>query len=247
MRLFRRDVITVRCAFRRAVLSVPHAQRLIDDCPPDQQRRLLRRLEKAGEDEGWAVEWRKSAGQPLHPHDTVAVLSRGDIVVELVSARRGVLSEVLISEGEQAASGARLAMLGKTARLPQPRENPQQSPYAMDDLLRRFVARQRSDAAAIRRLETDLAEYQRMADRLSREVYTLRAGLLPGGSALPDLKIKRLKHEFSKRFHPDAHPPGDPDRVLWERVFREFWPILEEIECSEAQRSSQMSSMRQPL
>jgi hypothetical protein len=233
MRLFHREEITVHCAFRGAALTVPTTDRLLDDCAPEQQHRLRRRLEKAAvEDQGWRVEWRKVAAEALRPHDIVAVLRCDEIVVELACAQRGVLAETLVAEGERAPPGMRLARLRKAPPPAPPLQSPPENRHDIDDLLRHFVARQRSDAETIKRLAADLAEYQQMADRLSSEVHTLRAGRLPGGTALPDLKFKRLKHEFSKRFHPDALPLGDAERAFRELVFREFWPILEEIDRS---------------
>jgi hypothetical protein len=60
----------------------------------------------------------------------------------------------------------------------------------------------------------------------------LRARQIPGTAGVSELKFRRLKHEFSKRFHPDARAPGDAERERRALVFQEFWPIVEEIERS---------------
>jgi pyruvate/2-oxoglutarate dehydrogenase complex dihydrolipoamide acyltransferase (E2) component len=159
------------------------------------------------------VQWRKFAGDTLRAREVVAVLRQDEIVVELAYAQRGVLAETFIPRGEPVAAGMELARLERRARtVPSPPPK---------DLLRRYVARQRRDAEMIRQLQAALAE-QQLSGRIS----------VPETAATYELKFKRLKHEFSKRFHPDARPPGDAERERRELVFREFWPIFEEIERS---------------
>jgi pyruvate/2-oxoglutarate dehydrogenase complex dihydrolipoamide acyltransferase (E2) component len=160
------------------------------------------------------VEWQKMPGDALQPNEVVATLSRDGVLVELSSAQRGVLAEWLVTRGTKVAMGTRLALLerrAKTAPAPAP-EPPSNA------LLRQFVARQRRDAETIAALEAELA--------------VLEARLVSGGAAGADAKFRRLKQEFSKRYHPDARSSGDAERLLRERVFRDFWPIVEEIERS---------------
>ena len=87
-----------------------------------------------------------------------------------------------------------------------------------DALLRQFVARQRHDAEAIAALQEQLA--------------ALRDRLNTGSGSATDIKFKRLKHELSKHFYPDAPSFGTAERELRKRLFQEFWPIVEEIDRS---------------
>ena len=232
MRLFRRDDITIVCLVRGATLVVPDEGRLLDACPPEHHRRLRRVLEKA-EADGWTVEWRKPVGAELQARDVVAVLRCAESVVELAYGQRGVLTEVLTVESGQVLPGTRLARVARVPPKAESVEPPPEQPHSINELLRHFVARQRSDAETIKRLESDLAEYRQMAERLNSEVFQLRAGS-PATRNRPttNSKIKRLKHEFSKRFHPDGRPADDAERAFREQVFREFWPILDEIDRS---------------
>jgi hypothetical protein len=143
----------------------------------------------------------------------VVALHREGVVVELAYAQKGVLAEWLVTRGEYAAAGARLATLERRAKAV-PTTPARPSPV----VLRQFVDRQRHDAETIANLQAELA--------------ALQARLVLGPPSSGDVKFKRLKHEFSKRFHPDARPIGDADREGRARVFQEFWPILEEIERS---------------
>jgi hypothetical protein len=215
MMFFRQSEITVRFASRSTTLAVPDRDLLLDNCAEDERRRLQRYLAKQSANApSWSVQWRKFTGDMLRARDVVAVLRSDEIIVELAYAQRGVLAETFIPRGEFVAAGTELARLERRARtvLPPPPK----------DLLRRYVARQRRDAETIRRLEAALAEQQQLRGRLP----------VPGTAAPYELKFKRLKHEFSKRFHPDARPIGDTERESRELVFREFWPIFEEIERS---------------
>ena len=67
-----------------------------------------------------------------------------------------------------------------------------------------------------------------MAARLTGEVQTLQSDQ----PSAADPKFKRLKLEFTRHFHPDNQPFDDTERQLRERVFKEFWPIVERIERS---------------
>ena len=76
-------------------------------------------------------------------------------------------------------------------------------------------------------LQAELAQHRDLIARLRGEI-----GALRGPSAAADPKFKRVKQEFSRRFHPDGLPRGDAERARRERVFQEFWPIVEDIERS---------------
>jgi hypothetical protein len=218
MGFFFRTAITVRCPCRGATLAVPSRDALLDACEAKHRRRLQHCL--AGQTP-WSVEWQKAIGAALRSRDTVAVLRRDDVIVELAYTQRGTLAEFLVAEGEQAVAGAPLARVERRAKPATPPDG--------NELLRQYVAQQRRDAEIIKRLEADLAQWQRLADRLHEEVSVLRLGD-PGTAA--DAKFVRVKHEFSKRFHPNARAAGDPERDRREQVFREFWPVVEEIERS---------------
>jgi len=210
---FHRDDLTIRCSLRGLTMSVPDRDRLLNACDEGRRRRLLHCLGKASDDEPpWQVQWQKMPGDPLQPEDVVVTLHREGVVVELVYAQKGVLSEWLVTRGDYAPAGAKLATLerrAKQAAVPRAPSN---------DLVRQFVARQRRDAETIAKLQAELAAVQ--------------ARLVLGVPTSADVRFKRLKYEFSKRFHPDARPVGDAERERRARVFQEFWPILEEIERS---------------
>ncbi|HXO00537.1 MAG TPA: hypothetical protein VN900_00680 [Stellaceae bacterium] len=225
MRFFRRTEITIRCACRGTTLAVPDRDSLLDTCEQGQRRRLQHCLAKRPADApSWAVQWGKSAGDALRPQDVVAVLHREDIIVELAYAQRGILAEMLVAQGERVAAGTQLARLERRAKaIPPP---------PTKDILRQYVERQRRDAETIKHLEAALAQHQQLSDRLQGEILMLRTRQTPGTAEVFELKFKRLKHEFSKRFHPDARPPGDAERERRALVFQEFWPIVEKIERS---------------
>jgi multidrug efflux pump subunit AcrA (membrane-fusion protein) len=215
--LFHRPELRVRCPSRGLALVAPARDRLLDACEESQRRRLQRTLGAASADElPWEVQWQKMPGDVLKPEDVVVTLHRDGVVVELAYAQKGVLAEWLVTRGTKVAMGTRLAVLerrAKTAPLPAPA--PQQPSSAT---LREFLARQRRDAETIAALQTELALLQTR----------LNSGPVSGG----DAKFRRLKREFSKRFHPDASKAGDAERDRRARVFQEFWPVLEEIERS---------------
>ena len=210
---FRRDDLTVRSTFRGLTLSVPGRDRLLNACEESQRRRLQRCLGPASANEPpWVVQWQKMPGDALQPDEVVATLLRDGVVVELTYAQRGVLAEWLVLRGEEAVSGTRLATLERRAKTP-----PARTP-STNAVLQQFVARQRRDAETIATLQSELA--------------ALHARLVLGTPSSDDVRFKRLKYEFSKRFHPDARPLGDADRERRAQVFQEFWPIVEEIERS---------------
>ena len=227
MRFLLRSELTLRCAFRGPPLTVPGAARLLKSCPRGQRRRLRRWLDQAADTErSWLLEWRKSAAEPLRPQDIIAVLRSEDIVVELASAQNGILVATIVAEGTSATAGTRLGILGKAPPPPQPEpERNSATDKELDELLAQLLVHRQRDAETIKRLQTALAMSQQLTERLRDEMQALQA-------AAADPKFKRLKHEFSKRFHPDTRPPGDADRDRLERVFREFWPVVEEIERS---------------
>jgi hypothetical protein len=210
---FRRDDLTVRSTFRGLTLSVPDHDRLLNACEENQRRRLQRCLGPVSASEPpWVVQWQKMPGDTLQPDEVVATLHRDGVVVELGYAQRGVLAEWLVRRGEEVMSGTRLATLERRAKAAPART------ASTNAVLQQYVARQRSDAKTIAKLQSELA--------------ALQARLVVGALSANDVKFKRLKYEFSKRFHPDALPLGNADRERRAQVFQEFWPILEEIERS---------------
>jgi hypothetical protein len=218
MMFFHRDDLTVRCTFRGLTLSVPDRDHLLNACEESQRRRLQRCLgEPIADEPPWEVQWQKMPGDRLKPEDVVVTLHRDGVMVELAYAQKGILAEWLVTRGAYVPSGGRLAILERRAKpAPAPVQTASQRPS--NDLLRQFVARQRRDAEIIATLQAELAALQ---TRMSR-----------GVTSSGDVRFKRLKYEFSKRFHPDARPLGDNDRERRAQVFQEFWPILEEIERS---------------
>jgi hypothetical protein len=212
---FHRPELTVRCPSRSLALVVPDHDRLLNACEAGERRRLQRYLgNPSAHEPPWVVQWQKMPGDVLDPGEVVATLSRDGILVELSYAQRGTLTEWLVTRGTQVATGTRLATLERRAKTASARA-PEAPPNA---ILRQFVARQRRDAETIAALQTELA--------------LLQARLDSGAVLSSDTKFRRLKHEFSKHFHPDTRPNGDPERVLREQVFLEFWPVFEEIERS---------------
>jgi len=210
---FRRDDLTVHSSFRGLTLSVPDHDRLLNACEESQRRRLQRCLGPASAHEPpWVVQWQKMPGDALEPDEVVATLQRDGVVVELAYAQRGVLAEWLVRRGDEARSGTRLATLERRAKTA-----PARAPTS-NAVLQQFVARQRRDAETIAKLQSELA--------------AAHARLVLGTPSNDDVRFKRLKYEFSKRFHPDARPLGDADRERRAQVFQEFWPIFEEIERS---------------
>jgi hypothetical protein len=212
---FHRHELTVRCPSRSLALVAPDRDRLLNACEPSERRRLQRFLGKPIPNEPpWLVQWQKMPGDVLEPTEVVATLSRDGVLVELSYAQRGVLAEWLVTRGAMVAMGTRIALLERRAKAtPAPAPQP-----PSNAVLRQFVARQRRDAETIAALQAELALLQTRLD----------SGAASGG----DAKFRRLKLEFSKRFHPDATPAGDLERERRASVFREFWPVVEEIERS---------------
>jgi len=230
MKFFHRAETTLRCLSRSNYLSAPDAQRLLKSCPEPQRARLSRRLSRLGADDRlWSVEWHKAPGESLRPQDVVTVLRLREIVVELAVARHGVLAERLVSEGAEA--GARLARIDKPA-IPTSRSQ------RLRDLLTQFTTRHHLDIEQIKTLQAQLTENEKLVGQLRAEILMLRAHRNAehlGGrrsSLSADRKFRRLKLEFSKRFHPDSQSPDPAERRRRELVFQEFWPILEQIERS---------------
>lgn len=210
---FRRDDLTVRSTFRGLTLSVPNHDRLLDACEESQRRRLQRCLGPVSANEPpWVVQWQKMPGDELLPDEVVATLHRDGVVVELAYTQKGMLAEWLVLRGEEVTSETRLATLERRAKTA-----PARAP-STNAMLQQYVARQRRDAETIAKLQSELA--------------ALQTRLVLGARSHDEVKFKRLKHEFSKRFHPDAQSVGDADRERRAQVFQEFWPILEEIERS---------------
>jgi hypothetical protein len=211
---FHRPELTLRYAHRGLVLSVPDRDQLLNACEANERRRLQRLLGAGSADETpWEVQWQKNVGDALERDDVAVNLHRDGIVVELSYTQRGTLKEWLVTRGALVATGGKLAVLERRAKAAPP---PPATPS--NELLRQFVARQRRDAETIASLQAQLA--------------ALQARRTDGMAAAADAKFRRLKHEFSKRFHPDARPSADPERAFRELIFREFWPIFEEIERS---------------
>lgn len=209
---FHRSEFVVRCPYRGLALSVPDHDRLLNSCALGERRRLQRRLGRLSDKEpSWLVQWGKNAGDVVQPDEVVAKLLRDGVVVELAYVQKGTIAERLVGNGQYVASGKRLALLERRAK---------DAPAQTTALLRQYVARQRADAETIAILQAQLTVLQ------------ARLTGAPGPGTAPDAKFRRLKHEFSKRYHPDTSPAGDAERLLRERVFRDFWPIVEEIERS---------------
>jgi hypothetical protein len=226
MHFLLRGELTVRCAFRGPPVTVPAAARLLKSCPRRQRRRLHRRLAQVADTErSWMVDWRKATGEPVRPRDIIAVLRSDDIVVEVAAAQHGRLVETIVAGGTWAAAGTQLGTLGKAASPEPPPERKSAKDGELDELLAQLLVHRQRDAETIKRLQTALAMSQQLTERLRSEVQALQAGAA-------DPKFRRLKHEFSKHFHPDTRPPGDAERDRLEQIFREFWPVVEEIERS---------------
>ena len=228
MGFFRRTEITVRRACRGTTLAVPTRDALLDACQPGLRRRLQLALARHSADAPvWSVHWAKVAGEWLHPND-VAVRLRGDeVIIELVYGQRAKLAEALAAGGARVACGETLARLERRAKataVPQTQ---------LLQTISEFAVRQRQDAEMITALQHDLAAHQLLVARLRHEVASLEGRRsLGGGTTGADAKFRRLKHEFSKRYHPDARPTEDAERARRARVFKEFWPIVEEIDRS---------------
>jgi len=213
---FHQPALTVRCPSRSLALVVPDRDRLLNVCEPGERRRLQRCLGKpSAEEPPWVVQWQKMPGEALEPGEVVATLGRDGVLVELSYAQRGTLTEWLVTRGTQVAIGTRLALLERRAKAA-PARTPELPSNA---LLRQYVARQRHDAETIAALQAELALLQAR----------LESGAVVSGG---DAKFRRLKLEFSRRFHPDAGAAEDAERERRARVFQEFWPVLEEIERS---------------
>ncbi len=235
MKFFGRSRITIRCAFRGNALAVPSVERVLSDCPEAQLNRLRRRLSRiAASDQRWSLTWDRQAGDDLRPHDRVAVLRLRNIVVELVYAQHCRLAEIFVAQGAVVTAGDRLAAIRKRGE--QARE-PDGGPQA-DDTMLKLMARHRDDREQIQKLVVELHQNQRVVAQLRRELALLlgqrgapdRHG--PSAFSSTDQKFRQLKHEFSKHFHPDSRPGDDRERKSRERVFQEFWPIVEKIERS---------------
>jgi hypothetical protein len=209
---FRRNDLTVRSTFRGLTLSVPDHDRLLNACEESQRRRLQRYLGPASAATSWELQWQKMPGDALTADEVVATLHRDGVVVELAYAYRGVLAEWQVVRGEQVTSGTRLATLERRAKAASARAS------SANAVLKQYVDRQRRDAETIAKLQLELV--------------ALQARLVRGATSSDDVKFRRLKTEFSKRFHPDAQPAGGAERERRTKVFQEFWPILEEIERS---------------
>jgi len=219
MLFFHRATLTVHCAYRGLTLSVPDRDRLLNACEPRQRHRLQRHLGAPSLNEpAWTVQWRKNPGDRVQPEEVVVTLRRSGITVELAYAQKGVIAERLVGPGEQVAVSKRLAMLERRAKVERRAKDSAEPEPPTKALLRQFVARQRRDAEVIASLQAEIA--------------ALQARPAPGSAPRDELKFKRLKHEFSRRFHPDARPAGDAERERRAFVFQEFWPVFEEIERS---------------
>lgn len=244
MNFFSRSEITVRCSFRGNSLAAPHVERLLSSCHDSERNRLRRALARIGHDEqAWQLTWERQPGDRLVANNRVAVLRLRNLVVELLYAQAGVLTEILVPGGERVRGGDRLASVARPERAakPAPAAPSSEPPPAADDETREMVmqllARRRQDAEQIKNLRIQLSDKQRELGQLRGELTLLRVrqGAGEGGNAGPrssDRKFVRLKHEFSKRFHPDGVAADLAERQLRTRVFQEFWPIVEQIERS---------------
>lgn len=225
MMFFRRAEIPVRCPFRSAVAAAPKPDRLLAVCAESQRGRLRRRLARiAPEDRQWSVHWRKGSGDELRPQDVVAALVLGGIVVELVSLRHGTLTELLAAEGDRVDPGTALAKIAPPVKAVSQTQK-------RDALLAQFTARHIRDLQEIEGLRGQIGQLRgeilSLRGRQNAEYLGARLAQAP-----TDRKFRRLKQEFSKHFHPDAHAADDRERRRRERVFQEFWPVVERIERS---------------
>jgi hypothetical protein len=232
MLLFRRAEIPIRCAFRGSTMAAPKLARLIDACPEGQRGRLQKRLARiASEDRLWSVQWRKDRGDDIRPQDVVAVLALDGITVELVTLGYGILVEPQVGEGAPVALGAGLAKIGKPVKA-------MSRTQRLGELLAQYTSRHVRDLEEIKGLQRQLAENRKLIGRLRGEILSLRgrhnAEYLGArlGKAATDRKFRRLKHEFSKHYHPDGRVADADERRRRELVFQEFWPIVEQIDRS---------------
>lgn len=232
MLLFRRTEIAIRCPFRSATMAMPKLARLVDSCPQPLRGRLQKRLGKiAPADRLWSVEWRKERGDDIRPQDVVAVLALDGITVALVSLRHGILVEPQVGEGAPVAPGAALAKIGKPAKAVSRAQK-------MGELLAQYTSRHIRDVDEIKGLQNQLSETRKLIGQLRGEILSLRgrqnAEYLSArlGKAVNDPKFRRLKQEFSKHYHPDGRAGDADEQRRRELVFREFWPIVEQIERS---------------
>lgn len=232
MMLFRRAEIAIRCPFRGSTMSAPKLARLVDACPQAQRGRLQKRLAKiAPEDRLWSVQWRKERGDDLRPRDVVAIIALAGLTVELTTLHYGILVEPQVEEGAGVALGAPLAKIGQPVRA-------MSRTQKMGELLAQYTSRHIQDLDEIKGLQAQLAESRELVGRLRGEILSLRgrqnAEYLSARSrqAGTDRKFRRLKQEFSKRYHPDGSAADADDRRRRELVFREFWPIVEQIDRS---------------
>jgi hypothetical protein len=228
MNFFTRSEITVRCSFRGNSLVVPHVDRLLNSCHDADRNRLRRTLSRIAHDEQlWLLTWEREAGDRLVANNRVAVLRLRNIVVELLYARAGTLAEIAVPGGERVRGGDRLAGVANPAKATPPPEIDQDA----REMVVQLLERRRRDAEQIKQLRIQLSDRQRQLGELRGELALLRVRYGAGSDGTADRKFVRLKHEFSKRFHPDGF--ADPtERQLRSRIFQEFWPIVERIERS---------------
>lgn len=236
MGFFRRTELNLRCICRGTALAAPTRDELLDACDAGRRRALQQNFAKyTADDPVWTVQWLKAAGEWLRPNDVVARLRADEVVVELVYAQRAKIAEMLVLPGVRVANSATLARLerraSKAAGQPQTR---------LLEAVSQFATRQRQDAEMIAALQHDLTGHQQLVTRLREQIAALQSQPGPPRGQdgdqtrrdIADPKFRRLKHEFSKRYHPDARAVSDAERALRTRVFQEFWPIVEEIDRS---------------
>ena len=60
---------------------------------------------------------------------------------------------------------------------------------------------------------------------IQKDVIEVAKAAAKGGAAVPDLKFREVKRAFARMYHPDTAP--DAER---QRLFAEFWPVLERID-----------------
>jgi len=180
----------------------------------------------------WAVHWQRAVGDWLKPNDLIARLYGDGIVIELLCAAEARLAEILVAAGAHVATGVRLARLERRARVERRAKPVKVSQTQLLESFSQFAVRQMQDAETIDALRQDLATQQQLVDTLRGEIAFLRAQRVAAPEPVTDLKFRRLKQEFSKRFHPDARPLDEAGRRHCARVFQEFWPVVEAIERS---------------
>ena len=165
--------------------------------------------------EGTITKWNKQVGDTIEADETLLEISTDKVDTEVPSPASGVVSEILVQEGETVEVGTVLARIGGEAgarragerlhpsRRPSPRPRPPTRPRAKARAPRRTRSRSRPDrdrAGAVGRR-------QRQVVRLAgRRAHRRRARHRPGAGA--GLRLRRSRDEEG---HPGLHRRRRPD------------------------------------